>query len=97
MEKDYILVDIYADSTGLFTEDFLDYRMKSNIVTIDIPREILFEFFKENCLEEFRTNENLSDEAFFEDWLGEYTCDDTEGLYQYVEQRGFSRIIDSVG
>lgn len=93
-----IYIDVYADSTGLFTEEFLNH-LYINMITLEISREIAFDFFKQYCLDDFKTDEDLSDEAFFEDWLMEYTCDDTEGLYQYVVMKmgGIAPVIATIG
>lgn len=93
-----LYIDVYADSTGLFTEEFLNH-LDINMITLEISREIAFNFFKEFFLNDFKTEEDLSDEAFFEDWLDEYTCDDTEGLYQYVVKNmcGIAPIIATIG
>ena len=93
-----LYIDVYADSTRLFTEEFLNH-LNSNIITLEISREITFNFFKQYCLDDFKTDENLTDEAFFEDWLLEYTCDDTEGLYEYavVNMVGIAPIIAAIG
>ena len=84
-----MLIDVYADSTGLFTDDFLN-RMDSNIITLDIEKEIVVSYFEEYC------NDN---DISFDDWLDEYTCDDTEGLYEYAvtEMCGIAPIICSIG
>ena len=93
-----IYIDVYADSTGLFTEEFLNH-LYINMITLEISREIAFDFFKQYCLDDFKTDEDLSDEAYFEDWLMEYTCDATEGLYQYVVKNmgGIAPVIATIG
>ena len=92
-------IDVYADSTGLFTQSFVN-RMDNNMITIEVDEEIVYDYFKENCLYYFRTDvdEGLSDRAVFEEWLEEYTCDDTDGLYKYVvkQMNGDAPIIDEI-
>ena len=41
-----IYIDVYADSTGLFTEEFLNH-LYINMITLEISREIAFDFFKQ--------------------------------------------------
>ena len=92
-EKDYVYVDIYADSTCLFTDEFCDDV--SNVITVQVEREVVFEFFKEFVKEDLKdedwTDNNWDDEKFFEEWLtGYYTCDDfePEGFYDWCVKKG---------
>lgn len=82
-----MIVSIYADETKLFTDDFININ---NIIYVEVPDRIVFDFFKKNILDDFRsetdTEEGLSDYAIFEDWLDEYTCDDTVGLWGFSLQ-----------
>lgn len=82
MEKEIVV--IYANEvSGVFTDDFLD---GIDMFDIEISRETLFDFFQDECLEYFRNGDELSDEAYFEDWLLEYTADDTMGLWDYAKR-----------
>ena len=92
-EKDYVYVDIYADSTCLFTDSFCDYV--SNVITVEVEKETVFEYFKEFVEEDFKEEDeidsNWSDEKLFEEWLTSYyTCDDfePEGFYGWCEEKG---------
>lgn len=88
---DTLLICIYADETQVFTDDFCNMN---NLIYVEIPRDIVFGFFKENVLADFRTEEDLSDEALFEDWLLEYTADDTIGLWQYSLYHTYQPLIN---
>ena len=90
-----MMIDVYADSTGLFTEDLLN-RMDSNMIAVEVDDEIVHKFFIEECLEDFRpdVDEGVSDDGLFEEWLDEYTCDDTEELYEYACEKGKRPLID---
>lgn len=86
MEKEVVV--IYANEvSGVFTDDFLD---EIDMFDIEISKKTLFNFFQDECLEYFRNEDDdedkLSDEAYFEDWLLEYTADDTMGLWNYAKR-----------
>lgn len=86
-----LLVDVYADDTGLFTEDEYNY---DNIVLLEVPRWVVEEWykahekeFKEETMHELSITE---DEATFDKWIKEvYTHDDFIGFYDYCIIKGF--------
>lgn len=93
-----MLIDVYADSMNLFTEEFLN-SMDSNIVTIDVPENIMMGWYKEKVLAKYYSSykeEEVDD--LFSNWLDIYTCDDTEDLYDYVawEMNGITPIIQRI-
>lgn len=83
-----IYVDIYADTTGQYSEDEVFY---CNCVSVQIPERIVRLWYEEN----FGQEEKLyfcgdPFENTFETWLKEvYTCDDTDGLYQFSVKHGY--------
>ena len=96
MEKDYVYIDIFSDSTGLFTDSFCD---GVGIATVEIEREKMFEYFKENVEEDFKDDDEidgeLDDEALFDLWVHEYyTCDDVHDLYAWCLKRKIEVLID---
>ena len=67
-----VLVDVYKDSTGMFSDCECDIN---NIYTLSVPRKILAEWVKE------KFNKEL------DSWLNEYTCDDTHTLFNELKDR----------
>lgn len=94
MEKtseEMILVDVYADTTGQYTQEECDW---DNICTIDIPRLIVYGYYKEHEAEFVaETMNELSiprAECTFDNWYHSvYTCCDTDNLFQYAVVRGY--------
>ncbi len=86
-----IVIDIYADTTGQYSEDECQY---CNCASVQIPERIVRQWYEENfgkeeklyfCGDEF--------ENTFETWLKEvYTCDDTDGLYDFSVSHGFTPV-----
>lgn len=81
-----MLVTIYKDTTDLFTQEEISI---DNIAELEFPDEIVRKYFDTYILDSFRTDENISGDAFFEDWLEEYTADDTIDLVDYARAKGF--------
>ena len=99
-----IYVDIYADTTGQYSEDEVFY---CNCVSVQIPERIVRLWYEENFGQEEKLYfcgapfENTFQEEklyfcgapfenTFETWLKEvYTCDDTDGLYQFSVEHGY--------
>lgn len=76
MERETMIVDVYCDTTGLYTEDEMNM---GNMAGLEFPTEIVREYF----------NEQYS-EMSFDFWYKEYyTCDDTEELYAFATERGY--------
>lgn len=74
-----LYIDIYADTTGQYTEEEVFF---CNCVRVAIPEWIIKGWFYGMSGEQ---------ETTFEKWYSEiYTCDDTDGLYSYAVERGFT-------
>ena len=82
-------VCIYADSTDIFSEEFCNI---DNLIEIEVENELLFEYFRQHCLEDFRSEDDikqgLSERAVYEEWLDEYTADDTDELWEFLMRNG---------
>ena len=72
-----VCVCIYRDSTGLFTDEEC---MQDNLEDFDLPESILRLWHAEH----FHNS--------YEKWLDEFTADDTDGLYQFSIEHGFTPI-----
>lgn len=90
-EKKMIAIDIYADSTGEYSEADCIY---CNCVSVQIPEEIVHGWYEENFGQEEKLDFcGIEFENTFETWLKEvYTCDDTDGLYSYSIAHGFTPV-----
>lgn len=79
-----IHVDVYADTTGQYTEDEIKW---CNCTSIKVPKEMLINYFNEYC-KEYCEEDGI---YTFDSWYHEfYTCDDTEELYEYCVDNGFT-------
>ena len=79
-----IYVEIYADTTGQYSEDEV---LRCNCVRVQIPERIVRFWFEE------KAKTNYDWEPDFEEWLKVlYICDDTDGLYQFSVQRGYTPV-----
>ena len=86
-DEKMMAVDVYCDTTGLYTEMEIE---TDNICELEFPERIVKQYFMEYCLENFKGDDpNVSDDGLYEEWLDEYTCDDTDGLVAFAEQNGF--------
>ncbi len=75
-------VTIYRESCPEYIDTTDD-----NLAEIEIPKDKLFKWFKENILEDFKGDDtSISEEGLFEEWLDEYTADDTVTLYADMKQ-----------
>ncbi len=78
-----VLVDVYTETTSP------DLAGADGISHIEVDKDLLFKWFKEVILPDFRSTsdraEGLSDEAIFEDWLNEYLPEATVGLCQWLD------------
>ena len=84
MKNSYVF--IYANEvTNVFTDDIIE---SIDMFEIELPRKILFNFFKDKCSPYYET-----DEVSFKNWLTEYTADDTIGLWGYAKQHGTTPLI----
>lgn len=91
MLKKMIKVCVYADSTGMYTEEECDF---DNLVGLEFPEWIVREFYKKyesEFVEE--TSDELDkpeSECTFEDWYNEvYTADDTIDLFEFSVNHGY--------
>ena len=80
-------VIIYADSTGLFTDDFIDEH--SNLCYVEINELNLKDYFNEEI------RPILINNISFDEWLNEYTADDTTDLWEWCNRFGIECRIDS--
>lgn len=83
MEKEKLIpVCVYADTTGLYTDEECDF---DNLCYIDFPENIVLDWFIQGQI-----NGRIDRELGFVKWYNdEYTADDTDGLYQFAEAFGF--------
>ena len=90
-------VCVYKDLTNLFTEK--EIETDGNLTEIVVPDELLRRYFMEWCLESFRSDEELNNEALYEEWLDEFTADDTEDFVDFLSEQGYEigRVNDRVG
>lgn len=91
MAEEMVLVDVYADTTGQYTETECNV---DNICTIELPRRIVYGFYMAH--ETHFVSETMVElsipkaECTFDKWLrGVYTCEDTDGLFQYAMMNGY--------
>ena len=81
MEEKLIYVDIYADSTGQYSEDEV---FRCNCVSVQVPERIVKLWFEEEVEAAYEWR------ITFDEWLRDYyTCDDTDGLYQFSVEHGY--------
>ena len=82
-----MIMTVYADDTNLFTKEFCEQH---NLVDIDLPRYTVRRYFDDCILEGFRTDtdDGVTDDGVFEEWLHEYTADDTVGLWGFARRLG---------
>lgn len=76
-------IDVYKDTTPWNDEPSTNIWDK-NFAEIDVPADVLMKWFYDYCY--IKEDEEYGD---FENWYKNvYTCDDTDGLYQYAKERG---------
>ena len=81
---DVISVMVYKD-TVFPGRDFDD-----NLTTITVKKDIFMKYFRERILPDFKgDDETVSDEGLLQEWLDEYTADDTDDLYEFVEKEKY--------
>lgn len=90
-----LIITVYTTISMPFSDDFLN---EINMVNIELPMKIVFDFFRSECLKDFRPdyNEGISDRGLFDEWLDEYTADDTQGLWEYAKEHGVDPKIDRI-
>ena len=92
VEKDAeIAITVYTDITpGPHKTEDLD----DNLTYIRVQKSDLLEWFREYILPDFRGDDkSVSDEGLLDEWLDEYTADDTVGLYGYLKQNHLPVVI----
>ena len=77
MNTNLISVCLYRDATGLYTEEECN---RSNLEDFDIPEDIL------------RLWHSKWFQNPFDEWLNEFTAEDTDGLYQFSCEHGFTPV-----
>lgn len=95
--NEMIYITMYADDSGLFSEDECNY---DNTVGFDVPRWILEDWYKQD--EETNKKETMNElgvpekEATFDRWIEEvYTHDGFIGFYDFCLIKGYvPNIID---
>lgn len=88
--NEMLLVTVYADDTGLFSEEEYNY---DNMTDLDVPRWVVEAWyqkhekeFKEQAVDELNIPE---EEVTFDKWFKEvYTCDDFIGFYDFCIIKG---------
>lgn len=88
--NEMVYVTVYADDTGLFTEEECNY---CNIVDLIVPYWIIEEWYMKNENENKRATIHelhiSEEEATFERWFNSvYICDDVIGFYDYCIIKG---------
>ena len=97
MEEKMIEVGIYADQTGLFSENELS---DENWCEMLFPEWLVRKWFEKNQLANETAQELKipAEEATFELWLSEVSYGgDTDGLYLYALQHGVTPTFDIGG
>jgi len=84
-QPDLINVTVYYETVK---PDYNEACDGENLTEITLPKDVLFNWFKEKILKDYKTkvDAGVSDEGVFEEWLDEYTADDTDTLYYDVKQ-----------
>ncbi len=85
IEPDVLAITVYYDNVKA---DYEEKEDGENLTEIILPKDKVFEWFKKHILENFRpdVDEGVSDKGLFEEWLDEYTADDTEGMYDELKE-----------
>lgn len=71
-----MLMEIYRDTTGLFTTKECD---DDNVMLMEFDDDVIAEFFRIHYASEGKE---------FDEWLAEYTCDEVDGLYDFAVAMG---------
>lgn len=91
MAEEMILMTVWADTTGQYTEEECHF---DNLCIIELPRRIVYSYYKEH--EADFVAETMAElsipkaECTFDKWVNNvYTCEDTDGLFQYAVVNGY--------
>nr|WP_297765800.1 hypothetical protein [uncultured Butyrivibrio sp.] len=77
---DTIEISVYRESISP------DLAGDDGVGTLVVDRELFLMYFNERILPHFRGDDkNASDEGLLQEWLDEYTPDDTTDLYDFIE------------
>lgn len=89
--EEMILMTVWADTTGQYTEEECNF---DNMCVIELPRRIVYSYYKER--EADFVAETMAElsvpkaECTFDKWVNNvYTCEDTDGLFQYAVMNGY--------
>ena len=79
-EDDEIGITVYRETISH------DLAGDDNLETLIVKRDMLMKYFKERILPDFRGDDKtVSDEGLLQEWLDEYTADDTTDLYDFIQ------------
>lgn len=91
MAEEMILMTVWADTTGQYTEEECNF---DNMCIIELPRRIVYSYYKVH--EADFVAETMAElsipkaECTFDKWVNNvYTCEDTDGLFQYAVIHGY--------
>ena len=78
--EDFIRVTVYCDSTPLFSPEEIEW---DNLCDLIFPKKLVRDFYRDKW-------EGGNIDVDFDEWLDNYTADDTDGLYAYCVRNGFT-------
>jgi len=79
-EDDEIAIHVFRDTIDP------NFHGDDNLGTLIIKKDMLMKYFKERILPDFRGDDKtVSDEGLLQEWLDEYTADETTDLYDFIQ------------
>ena len=87
-----MIVTIYADSTGVFTEDFTNGV--TNLINVEVAESDVRQFYEEEVYE--ADDDVYPTDEDFDVWINEYTADDTTELWEWCERYGVECRINEI-